>query len=84
MMSPQISHPSFYPSLDWPLNKIEEDSLTETTAHSTTETTIPQQQQRHHSNMTFRRLSSGFRCESCQRRFHSIGNLSNHQQLYQH
>ncbi|KAI7864331.1 hypothetical protein BDF14DRAFT_1835302 [Spinellus fusiger] len=28
--------------------------------------------------------STALRCHACQRRFHSQGNLANHQQLYQH
>ncbi|KAI8968996.1 hypothetical protein BDF20DRAFT_892737 [Mycotypha africana] len=31
-----------------------------------------------------RRSSTAVRCETCQRKFHSLGNLANHQQLYQH
>ncbi|SAM03118.1 hypothetical protein [Absidia glauca] len=67
---------------------MEEDSLTTTTTSHISSSDLLA----HHEETlalfpcktAFRRSSSGFRCDSCQRRFHSIGNLSNHQQLYQH
>ncbi|ORZ25975.1 hypothetical protein BCR42DRAFT_401350 [Absidia repens] len=87
-MPPQTNN-SYYSSskIYWPLNKIEEDSLAATTTH-TSDTALFQ-----HRDSTisifpyktgYRRSSSGFRCTFCRRRFHSIGNLANHQQLYQH
>ncbi|ORZ13155.1 hypothetical protein BCR42DRAFT_419297 [Absidia repens] len=89
MMSAQFNFSSPYPTVTtirWPLNELEEVSLTVDT--HTSNMTLFQQSSPKLSlspcKTGFRRSSSGFRCNSCQRRFHSIGNLSNHQQLYQH
>ncbi|KAI8335311.1 hypothetical protein BC941DRAFT_429976 [Chlamydoabsidia padenii] len=83
-MSTQLDT-SLYPSstLFWPLNEFEEDSLTTTTTTHFSNADILQHQGVP-CKIGFRRSSSGFRCDSCQRRFHSIGNLANHQQLYNH
>ncbi|CAO3616001.1 unnamed protein product [Cunninghamella blakesleeana] len=66
----------------WPLNEIEENVLTNTTQTSL----LTQESNGNYFSIKpgYRRSCSGYRCETCRRRFHSAGNLSNHQQLYQH
>ncbi|KAI9487715.1 MAG: hypothetical protein EXX96DRAFT_647339 [Benjaminiella poitrasii] len=70
----------------WPLNEIEENVMTLATCSQ-----IKLQQQAlqtstysgwYCSPTSVR--SSAVRCDTCQRKFHSLGNLANHQQLYQH
>ncbi|KAI9299809.1 hypothetical protein BJ944DRAFT_273874 [Cunninghamella echinulata] len=69
----------------WPLNEIEENELTNITQTSFLSTTTHEPNESYLSiKPGFRRACSGYRCETCRRRFHSAGNLSNHQQLYQH
>lgn len=58
---------------DWPLNELEENMMTLATQIK--------------SNAWFTSTqvrSSAVRCNACHRKFHSLGNLANHQQLYQH
>jgi hypothetical protein len=60
---------------DWPLNEIEENVMTLATCS--------QINQQPPLNNKLRR-STVVRCSACHRKFHSVGNLANHQQLYQH
>lgn len=63
---------------DWPLNELEENVMTLATS-------IKLQQEQQQRQIAIKRCrSSVVRCNSCQRKFHSKGNLANHQQLYQH
>ncbi|KAK4515471.1 uncharacterized protein ATC70_010418 [Mucor velutinosus] len=63
---------------DWPLNELEENVMTLATS-------IKLQQEQQQRQMAIKRCrSSVVRCNLCQRKFHSKGNLANHQQLYQH
>lgn len=70
---------------DWPLNEIEENVMTLATCSQ-----INQQQQLQQQKIrTSNKIPCGYttsvvRCSACQRKFHSVGNLANHQQLYQH
>lgn len=65
-----------YQSMDWPLNELEENMMTLATSSQIKVTTAW-----HHNNKL---VSSAVRCDACHRKFHSLGNLANHQQLYQH
>jgi hypothetical protein len=58
----------------WPLDETEENLMTLAT------TSIRSV----NNHIVMKKSRSGVRCDACQRRFHSIGNLANHQQLYQH
>ncbi|KAI8639098.1 hypothetical protein BD408DRAFT_421966 [Parasitella parasitica] len=62
----------------WPLDELEENVMT-----SATSIKFQQEQQQRQIAIKHCR-SSVVRCNSCQRKFHSKGNLANHQQLYQH
>ncbi|KAI9364689.1 hypothetical protein BD770DRAFT_378754 [Pilaira anomala] len=62
-------------SMDWPLNELEENMMTLATSSQIKSTAW-------FSNNQVR--SSAVRCDACHRKFHSLGNLANHQQLYQH
>lgn len=65
---------------DWPLNELEENVMTLATSIK-----LQQEQQQQQRQIAIKRCrSSVVRCNSCQRKFHSKGNLANHQQLYQH
>ncbi|KAG2202420.1 uncharacterized protein EV154DRAFT_512356 [Mucor mucedo] len=64
-----------YQSMDWPLNELEENMMTLATSSQIKVTTAWHQH---------KLVSSAVRCEACHRKFHSVGNLANHQQLYQH
>ncbi|KAI9281652.1 hypothetical protein BY458DRAFT_429602 [Sporodiniella umbellata] len=62
---------------DWPLNEIQESLMTLATGLQSShrmESTSPT----HHCR------SSAVRCKTCHRKFHSLGNLENHHQLYGH
>ncbi|ORX61499.1 hypothetical protein DM01DRAFT_1332099 [Hesseltinella vesiculosa] len=64
----------------WPLT--EQEEMTWTT--STQQPTPSSEPNTHRSWLPQRRPSFGYRCDVCHRKFHSIGNLSNHFQLYKH
>ncbi|KAI7908311.1 uncharacterized protein BX663DRAFT_493772 [Cokeromyces recurvatus] len=70
----------------WPLNEIEENVMTLATC---SQIKLQQGASPHHplsySDWYCPSVrSSPVRCVTCHRKFHSIGNLTNHQQLYQH
>jgi hypothetical protein len=65
---------------DWPLNEIEENVMTLATCSQINQQNQANNQQIHH----YRSTTTVVRCSACQRKFHSVGNLANHQQLYQH
>jgi hypothetical protein len=79
-----------YLNNDWPLNEIEENMMTLATCSqinknllqlSATSTNLQ------NNNNSWRKSNTRYaavRCNACQRKFHSLGNLANHQQLYQH
>ncbi|KAI8990094.1 hypothetical protein BDB01DRAFT_780018 [Pilobolus umbonatus] len=76
---------------DWPLNEMEENIMTLATSISNHSYQQQQQEKEQSSEPSFNwrysnnhSRSSVVRCTRCQRKFHSIGNLGNHQQLYQH
>ncbi|ORE04314.1 hypothetical protein BCV72DRAFT_17998 [Rhizopus microsporus var. microsporus] len=58
---------------DWPLDEAQENLMTLATVQST------------YTQQAINRCrSSVVRCKTCHRKFHSLGNLANHHQLYQH
>lgn len=68
-----------YKSMDWPLNELEENMMTLATS-SQIKVIAWRSTNRHSKHIG----SSAVRCDACHRKFHSLGNLANHQQLYQH
>ncbi|OBZ84825.1 hypothetical protein A0J61_07131 [Choanephora cucurbitarum] len=61
----------------WPLGETEEKIMTLAT--------LQQQKEQEESNWrSLYQKRTAVRCQSCHRKFHSKGNLANHQQLYQH
>lgn len=62
---------------EWPLGEIEETVMTLAT------TSLIKTQDRRHL-YAWRTNSSVVHCHTCHRKFHSLGNLANHKQLYQH
>jgi hypothetical protein len=61
----------------WPLNEVEENIMTLATSRR-----LAAWRSLKSTAATVKRTV--VRCNTCQRRFHSAGNLANHQQLYQH
>lgn len=77
-------------SSSWPLNEMEENLMTLATCsqinYQKKLTLVGQNNSWRSSSPSTatRRTSAAVRCHACQRKFHSLGNLANHQQLYQH
>ena len=71
---------------DWPLNELEENMMTlATCSQINNQKKAAAIAQLTNTTPSYKiNRSSVLRCSSCQRKFHSQGNLSNHQQLYQH
>lgn len=67
-----------YKSMDWPLNELEENMMTLATS---SQIKVASWYSQHKPQ---KQISSAVRCDACHRKFHSLGNLANHQQLYQH
>jgi hypothetical protein len=64
---------------DWPLNEVQENLMTIATSIQASNTANSD------NHMAINRCrSSVVRCKTCHRKFHSVGNLANHHQLYQH
>lgn len=61
----------------WPLSETQEQAMTIAAAEQEAKSMWRQ-------SLTRRSRSSAVRCDSCHRKFHSVGNLANHQQLYNH
>ncbi|CAO3620103.1 unnamed protein product [Mucor hiemalis] len=74
--------------IDWPLNEIEENMMTLATCSQINNqkkaAAVAQLASNSWQKHTTIRTSAVVRCVTCQRKFHSQGNLANHQQLYQH